>query len=134
MNTLVSTRGSSLTRSRIPYDANTPDSILLQDNWEGLRTVISNYSHDPNVWGYWVSDEPKMSRLHILAYELNTNEVAVLPTFERVHKFRESKVAFANFAVAFNHDWIGDFASENLTVFISNPTRTFLTTWWIYWI
>lgn len=126
MNTIISTRGSSLTRSRIPYDANTPDSILLQDNWEGLRTVISNYSHDPNVWGYWVSDEPKMSRLHIPAYELNTNEVAILPTFERVHKFRESKVAFANFAVAFNHDWIGDFASEKPNSIYIEPYENFL--------
>lgn len=126
MNTIISTQGFMLTRSKIPYDANTPDSILLQDNWEGLRTVISNYSHDSNVWGYWVADEPKMSRLHIPAYELNTNEATVLPTFERVHKFRESKVAFANFAVAFNYDWIGDFASETPKSIYIEPYENFL--------
>ncbi len=126
LNTIISTRGFSLTRSKIPYDANTPDSILLQDNWDGLRTVISNYSHDPNVWGYWVSDEPKMSRLHIPAYELNTNEPTVLPTFERVHKFRESKVAYANFAVAFTYDWIGDFASEKPDSIYIEPYENFL--------
>lgn len=47
MNTIISTRGFSLTRSATPYDATTPDSILLQDNWDGLKTVITNYSQDP---------------------------------------------------------------------------------------
>ena len=126
MNTIISSRGHSLTRSKTPYDANTPDSILLEDNWEGLKTVITNYSQDPNVWGYWVTDEPKMSRLHIPAYELNTNEATVLPTFERVHKFRGSKVAYANFAVAFNYDWIGDFASEKPDSIYIEPYENFL--------
>lgn len=126
MNTIISTRGFSLTRSATPYDPNTPDSILLEDNWDGLKTVISNYSQDPNVWGYWACDEPKMSRLHIPAYELNTNEATVLPTFERVHKFRGSKVAYANFAVAFNYDWIGDFASEKPDSIYIEPYENFL--------
>lgn len=51
MNTIISSRGYSLTRSATLYNASTPDSILLEDNWNGLKTVIGNFSKDPNVWG-----------------------------------------------------------------------------------
>ncbi len=113
MNTIISTRGYSLTRSRIPYDANTPDSILLQPNWNGLRTVISNYSQDPNVWGYWACDEPGMINLHKPVYELNPYDVAVIPTFNRIHRFRGDKIAYANMAVSYDQSYIGNFATDN---------------------
>ncbi len=114
MNTIISTRGFSLTRSATPYDPNTPDSILLQDNWDGLKTVISNYSQDPNVWGYWACDEPGMKNLHKPVYELNPYEAAVIPTFNRIHRFRGDKVAYANFAAAAAPSVIGDFYTDNL--------------------
>lgn len=113
MNTIISTRGFSLTRSKIPYDANTPDSILLQDNWDGLRTVISNYSHDPNVWGYWSCDEPTPRNWGLPAYELNTDEVAVIPTFNLINKYKGDKVPYANFVGRSNEYCIGHFATDN---------------------
>lgn len=113
MNTIISTRGHSLTRSKTPYDANTPDSILLEDNWDGLKTVITNYNQDPNVWGYWVTDEPGMPELHKPVFEMEPYQVAVLPTFNRVHKFRGEKVAFANMAVSYGQSYIGNFAIDN---------------------
>lgn len=113
MNTIISSRGFSLTRSKTRYDANTPDSILLQDNWEGLKTVITNYSQDPNVWGYWVTDEPGMPDLHKPVFEMEPYQVAVLPTFNRVHEFRGEKVAFANFAAAAAPSILGDFYTDD---------------------
>ena len=113
MNTIISSQGNALTRSKIPWDASTPDSILLKDNWNGLRTVISNYRNDPYVWGYWVLDEPSMTNLHKPAYELNTNEVAIIPTLDMVNRFKGSKVAFVNLAAAASEDWIGHFATDN---------------------
>lgn len=113
MNTIISTRGFSLTRSATPYDPNTPDSILLEDNWEGLRTVISNYSQDPNVWGYWVTDEPTPRNWGGPVYELNKNEVAVIPTFNRVNKYKGDKIAYANFVARSNETYIGHFATDN---------------------
>ena len=113
MNTIISSRGYSLTRSATPYNASTPDSILLEDNWNGLKTVIGNFSKDPNVWGYLVADEPKRSRMQKPVYELNKNEAAIIPTFNMVHKYKGSKVAYANLGVAFDNYWIGDFASED---------------------
>lgn len=113
MNTIISTRGFTLTRSKIPYDANTPDSILLQDNWDGLKTVITNYRQDPNVWGYWVSDEPTVRSWTLPVYELNTDEGAVIPTFDMVNKYKGDKVAFANFVAKSNKAYIGHFATDN---------------------
>ena len=113
MNTIISTRGFSLTRSATPYDPNTPDSILLEDNWEGLRTVISNYSQDSNVWGYWVTDEPTPRNWGVPVYELNKNEVAVIPTFNRVNKYKGDKIAYANFVARSNETYIGHFATDN---------------------
>ena len=113
MNTIISTRGFSLTRSATPYNPNTPDSILLQDNWNGLKTVISNYSQDSNVWGYWVTDEPTPRNWGVPVYELNTNEVAVIPTFNRVNKYKGNKVAYANFVARSNETYIGHFATDN---------------------
>lgn len=113
MNTIISSRGYSLTRSKTRYDANTPDSILLQDNWEGLKRVITNYSQDPNVWGYWVSDEPGKPNLHKPVFEMEPYQVAVLPTFNRVHKFRGEKVAFANFAAVAAPSILGDFYTDD---------------------
>ena len=113
MNTIISTRGYSLSRSETPYDANTPDSILLQDNWNGLRTVISNYSQDPNVWGYWACDEPGPDNLHKPVYEMRPNQIAVLPTFNMVHKYKESKVPFANFVAVADKGTIGYFYTDD---------------------
>lgn len=113
MNTIISSRGYSLTRSKTRYDANTPDSILLQDNWEGLKRVITNYSQDPNVWGYWVTDEPGKPNLHKPVFEMEPYQVAVLPTFNRVHKFRGEKVAFANFAAVADPSILGDFYTDD---------------------
>lgn len=113
MNTIISSRGYSLTRSKTRYDANTPDSILLHDNWEGLKRVITNYSQDPNVWGYWVSDEPGKPNLHKPVFEMEPYQVAVLPTFNRVHKFRGEKVAFANFAAVAAPTILGDFYTDD---------------------
>lgn len=113
MNTIISTRGFSLTRSATPYDPNTPDSILLEDNWDGLKTVISNYSQDPNVWGYWVTDEPTPRNWGVPVYELNKNEVAVIPTFNRVNKYKGDKIAYANFVARSNETYIGHFATDN---------------------
>lgn len=114
MNTIISSRGYSLTRSKTRYDANTPDSILLQDNWEGLKRVITNYSQDPNVWGYWVSDEPGKPDLQKPVFEMGPDQVAVLPTFNRVHEFRGEKVAFANFAAVAAPSILGDFFTDDL--------------------
>ncbi len=113
MNTIINTQGFTLTRSATPYDANTPDSILLQDNWDGLKTVISNYSQDPNVWGYWVTDEPTVRSWTLPVYELNTNEGAVIPTFNMVNRFKGDKVAFTNFIAKSNEKYIGHFATDN---------------------
>ena len=113
MNTIISTRGFTLTRSRIPYDANTPDSILLQDNWDGLKTVVTNYNQDPNVWGYWVSDEPTVRSWTLPVYELNTDEGAVIPTFDMVNRHKGDKVAYANFVAKSNEAYIGYFATDN---------------------
>ena len=113
MNTIISSRGYSLTRSKTRYDANTPDSILLQDNWKGLKRVITNYSQDPNVWGYWVTDEPGMPDLQKPVFEMEPYQVAVLPTFNRVHEFRGEKVAFANFAAAAAPSILGDFYTDD---------------------
>ena len=113
MNTIISTRGFTLTRSETPYDANTPDSILLHPNWNGLRTVITNYNQDPNVWGYWVSDEPKVISWTLPVYELNKDEGAVIPTFDMVNKYKGDKVAYANFVARSNEFYIGHFATDN---------------------
>lgn len=113
MNTIISTRGFSLTRSKTPYDAATPDSILLEDNWEGLKTVISNYSHDPNVWGYWSCDEPTPRNWGLPVYELNTDEVAVIPTFNLINKYKGDKVPYASFVGRSNEYCIGHFATDN---------------------
>lgn len=112
MNTIISTRGFTLTRSETPYDANTPDSILLHPNWNGLRTVITNYNQDPNVWGYWVSDEPTVRSWTLPVYELNKDEGAVIPTFDMVNKYKGDKVAFANFVAKSDQAYIGHFATE----------------------
>ena len=113
INTIISSRGHSLTRSKTPYDANTPDSILLEDNWEGLKTVITNYSQDPNVWGYWACDAPTPRNWGVPVYELNKNEVAVIPTFNRVNKYKGDKIAYANFVARSNETYIGHFATDN---------------------
>lgn len=54
-----------------------------------------------------------MPSLHKPVYELDTNEVAVLPTFNRVHKFRGEKIAFANFSADYSATTIGDLAPEH---------------------
>lgn len=113
LNTIISTRGFTLTRSKTRYDANTPDSILLQDNWNGLRTVITNYNQDPNVWGFWVTDEPTVRSWTLPVYELNTDEGAVIPTFNMVNKYKGDKVAYANFVAKSNKAYIGHFATDN---------------------
>ena len=111
MNTIINSRGYSLVRKDTACNANTPDEILLEDNWNGLRTVISNFNNDPNVWGFWVCDEPNVPLMQTSVYNLQPNQVAIIPTFNRVHQFRGSKVAYANLAAAYNYDWIGDFAT-----------------------
>lgn len=50
MGIILNIQGHALTRSAKPYSANTPVSVLLEDNWASLQRVMSNHSSNVN-WG-----------------------------------------------------------------------------------
>lgn len=114
MGIILNSQGYCLTRSSEPGDANTPYSVLLKDNWTALGNVMNNHRQNPDVWGFHVMDEPLPKNWNLPVYQLKTDEVAAIPTFDMVNTNKGSKIAYANFAAAAAPSVLGDFYTDNL--------------------
>ena len=112
INTILDIRGYTLIRNDVPGNASTPESTLLT-NWDALQRVMRNHGNNPYVWGFCVSDEPKMPNLHTPVYQMTSGQRATLATINEVNRGKGQKVAYANFVAAAGPSILGDFYTDD---------------------
>lgn len=112
INTILDIRGYTLIRNDVPGNASTPESTLLT-NWDALQRVMRNHGNNPYVWGFCVSDEPKMPNLHTPVYQMISGQGATLATINEVNRGKGQKVAYANFVAAAAPSTLGDFYTDD---------------------